>query len=68
MVSRKTNAEFAQSDKVFLKACELAGLPKAKRKDGEFFSLARQAGKYRRGKGLAYAHRREAQRAIAKEG
>ena len=38
------NAEFAKSDKSFIAACEAAGIP----------ATARQAGKYRRGEGIAY--------------
>ena len=38
-----TNVEFRKTDKVFRKACKLAGVP----------ATTRQASKYRNGKGLA---------------
>lgn len=39
-----TNKEFSEQDKIFNKACEIAGIKSTKR----------QASKYRNGKGLAY--------------
>ena len=38
------NAEFAKTDKTFINACEQAGIDPS----------SRQAGKYRRGEGIAY--------------
>jgi hypothetical protein len=54
-----TNAEFAKTDKVFIKACELAGLEK---------STTRQASKYRMKRGLAYDKRKEALKIIKEDG
>lgn len=39
-----SNSEFAETDQVFKKACELAGVPPS----------SRQASKYRNNRGLAY--------------
>uniref|UniRef100_A0A6M3LXN9 Uncharacterized protein n=1 Tax=viral metagenome TaxID=1070528 RepID=A0A6M3LXN9_9ZZZZ len=45
-----TNTEFAIKDDKFKASCEAVGLPNKHKHIG----LARQAGKWRRGKGLAY--------------
>jgi len=52
-----TNREFSLNDKDFMRACDRAKLPL---KQHEKLGLARQAGKWRRKKGLAYAWRTEA--------
>ena len=44
MSDRMTNAAFAKSDTAFINACERAGIGPS----------ARQAGKFRRGEGIAY--------------
>lgn len=53
-----TNAEFAKTDVLFRKACEVAGTPVTKR----------QAGKYRNGRGLASQCRTEATKLLKQEG
>lgn len=65
MTKEMTNEEFARTDKQFQAACAKAGLPKtAVHKRGgstvsaTVSSLARQAGKWRKGKGLAFANRK----------
>lgn len=45
-----TNAEFAKSDSIFQKACEISGTPITRR----------QASKWRNNKGLAHRFKREA--------
>lgn len=45
-----TNKQFSQQDKVFQRACELAGIP----------VTARQASKYRAGKGKALRFKAQA--------
>lgn len=49
-----TNREFAKADKLFVRACSEAGTP----------ATARQASKWHRARGLAFAKRREAQRQL----
>jgi hypothetical protein len=58
-----TNYEFSLKDKTFIDACSKVGLPKhfaticshkAKRRGESYTNLARQASKWRNGKGLAY--------------
>ena len=46
-----TNTEFANKDDKFKVSCEKVGLPK---KMHSHLGLARQAGKWRKGKGIAY--------------
>jgi hypothetical protein len=54
-----TNAEFAKTDRTFIKACKLAGLEKP---------TTRQASKYRMKRGLAWDKRKEALKIIKEEG
>lgn len=49
-----THAEFAQNDRVFKLACDLAGIPATKR----------QASKWRNKRGLAYQHRAAAKQQL----
>jgi len=44
--TRQTNAHFAQNDEVFNRCCNEVGIPSTKR----------QAGKFRRNRGLAFAY------------
>ena len=44
MKLRKTNTFFAKNDEAFMKACKTVNIP----------ATTRQAGKFRKGKGLAY--------------
>ena len=52
-----TNKEFAKKDEVFMKACELASTQ----------PTGRQASKFRRNKGIAFLHKKEAIIYVAKE-
>lgn len=54
----ETRSQFASNDRLFRKACELAQLN----------PTGRQASKWHSHKGLAYAHKQEAHKAILKEG
>lgn len=54
MTRDTTNVHFAAHSPLFRKACELAGVPPTKR----------QAGKFRRGEGKAYAHREAARQEL----
>lgn len=57
-MTKPTNAQFSQTDAVFLKACFLAGTPPTKR----------QASKYRRKIGKAYRMKAAAVAEIKQEG